>query len=84
MKGFFPEGTSFSVSSETLPDVIRQYLSFDSCASEIAESRVFGGIHYRFSGENGLALGRSVGALVLQSIGSKNISHIVHSQVSNP
>ncbi len=84
MKSFFPDGTEFSVSSDTLPDVVRHYNSFEACAKEISESRVFGGIHYRFSGENGLALGRSVGALVLQSIGSKNISHIVHSQQASP
>jgi membrane-associated phospholipid phosphatase len=78
LNAFFPEGTRFSVTSETVPDVVRTYESFDACAREIAESRVHGGIHYRFSGENGLLLGQTAAALVLQSIGSPNISQLIN------
>lgn len=84
MNAFFPVGTRFSVTSETVRDVVRTYDSFDACAREIAESRVYGGIHYRFSGENGLALGRTTAQLALQSIGNKKISQIIYSQNSIP
>lgn len=84
MNAFFPVGTRFSVTSETVRDVVRTYDSFDACAREIAESRVFGGIHFRFSGENGLALGQTTAQLTLQSIGNKKISQIIHSQNSIP
>jgi len=84
MNAFFPVGTRFSVTSETVRDVVRTYDSFDACAREIAESRVYGGIHYRFSGENGLALGRTTAELALQSIGNKKISQIIHLQNSIP
>lgn len=84
MNAFFPVGTRFSVTSETVRDVLRTYDSFDACAREIAESRVFGGIHFRFSGENGLALGQTTAQLTLQSIGNKKISQIIHSQNSIP
>jgi membrane-associated phospholipid phosphatase len=84
MNAFFPAGTHFSVTSETVRDVVRTYDSFDACAREIAESRVYGGIHYRFSGENGLALGRTTAELALQSIGNKKISQIIHLQNSIP
>ena len=78
LNAFFPEGTRFSVTSETVPNVLRTYESFDACAQEIAESRVHGGIHYRFSGENGLLLGQTAAALVLHSIGSQNISQLIN------
>jgi len=84
MNAFFPIGTRFSVTSETVRDVVRTYDSFDACAREIAESRVYGGIHYRFSGENGLLLGRTTAELALQSIGNKKISQIIHLQNSIP
>ena len=35
-------------------------------AEEAAMSRLYGGIHYRFDNDNGLILGRSIGALALQ------------------
>ena len=38
----------------------------DAQAEEAALSRVYGGIHYRFDGEAGLALGRKVAAWALQ------------------
>lgn len=84
MKEFFGEGTEFRVTSETVPDVERTYNSFEGCAKEIAESRVFGGIHYRFSGEAGLAMGRAVADSVLQSLGSRQISQMIHNQEPIP
>jgi membrane-associated phospholipid phosphatase len=84
LNAFFPEGTRFSVTSETVPNVVRTYESFDACAREIAESRVHGGIHYRFSGENGLLLGQTTAALVLHSIGSQNISQLINPPYSIP
>jgi len=84
MKEFFGDGTEFRVTSETVPDVERTYTSFEGCAKEIAESRVFGGIHYRFSGEVGLAMGRAVADSVLQSLGSRQISQILYNQEPIP
>jgi hypothetical protein len=44
--------------------VQRNYQSFEEYASEVAWSRVLGGIHYRFSADAGLKQGRKVGELV--------------------
>ena len=38
-----------------------------SFAQEASVSRVYAGLHYRFDGEAGLALGRSVAALALST-----------------
>jgi hypothetical protein len=77
MGNFFGEGTEFRVSSETVPDVVRTYDSFDGCAKEIAESRVFGGIHFRFSGEAGLRMGCAVADSILKTLGCNKISQII-------
>lgn len=37
-------------------------------ADEAAESRLFGGIHYRFDNDEGLALGRKIGALAVERL----------------
>lgn len=41
----------------------------DALAQEASMSRVYGGIHYRFDGEAGLALGRAAAGLALQRRG---------------
>ena len=44
----------------------------DAMAEEAAMSRLYGGIHYRFDNEDGLAMGRAVADLVLQRFGGRN------------
>jgi membrane-associated phospholipid phosphatase len=56
----FGEDTQFSVTSDALPGVTRSFSSFTQATSEIADARVFGGIHYRSSCVRGDALGRAV------------------------
>jgi len=51
---------TFNVSSDTLPSVSRTYSSLLECANECAESRIWGGIHYRFSCDDGQELGKKV------------------------
>jgi hypothetical protein len=61
LKGFFgSDQTEFIVTSFDVPGVIRTYQSFDSCAEEIGLSRIFGGIHFNYSNQDGLILGRKV------------------------
>lgn len=61
----FGDDTNFTARSIDVPGVLRRYRSFRKCAKEIGMSRLYGGIHYRFSNEDGLALGRSVAKWVL-------------------
>ena len=42
----------------------RSFTSFEAAASEAAISRLYGGIHYRFGIENGVAQGRCVGETI--------------------
>jgi len=60
LAGFFGENTSFSATSEILPGTTRSYTSFSEAIAEIADARVFGGIHLRSSCARGNSLGRAV------------------------
>jgi len=46
------------------PGWTRSYLSFSEMANEVAESRIYGGIHFRFDQIAGQAVGRNVGNYV--------------------
>jgi hypothetical protein len=59
----FGDDTSFTVTSESRPGT-RSFFSFSSAVSEIADARVFGGIHFRTSCDLGNTLGRNVADFV--------------------
>ena len=51
---------SFTATSDDVIGEVRRFNSLRACAEEIAQSRVYGGIHFSFSGKDGLELGRKV------------------------
>jgi hypothetical protein len=55
----FGDNTAFTVTSDVRPGT-RSFSSFSSAVAEIADARVFGGIHYRSSCVAGNKLGREV------------------------
>jgi hypothetical protein len=55
----FGENTSFSLTSEVRPGT-RTFSSFSDAIAEIADARVFGGIHFRTSCVRANTLGRAV------------------------
>ncbi|MFN5134880.1 MAG: vanadium-dependent haloperoxidase [Chitinophagaceae bacterium] len=46
----------------------RMIKSFRDAAAEAAMSRLYGGIHFRFDNEEGLAVGKKIGELILQRL----------------
>jgi len=60
----FGDSTAFTVTSEVRPGT-RSFLSFSAAVAEIADARVFGGIHFRTSCVRGNLLGQSVARYVL-------------------
>jgi hypothetical protein len=46
----------------------REIKSFRAASQEAAMSRLYGGIHYRFDNENGLAAGRRLGEYVVSRL----------------
>ena len=57
----FGDNTSFALSSDTLVGTVRSFTSFSSAASQNAESRLLGGIHWKFDNDRGLELGYALG-----------------------
>ena len=59
---FFIGGDKFKfrTKSDEFSSYTRTFESFSTCTEEISESRLFGGIHYRFSGENGVKTGKKI------------------------
>jgi hypothetical protein len=51
-----------STTSPTAGGATRKWKSLDDFAREVAQSRIWGGIHYRTSTDVGLAMGRQIGA----------------------
>ncbi|HEY0751297.1 MAG TPA: vanadium-dependent haloperoxidase [Chitinophagaceae bacterium] len=60
---FFGDNTGFTMSSPTAvpAGASRSFTSFSQAANENAESRVMAGIHFRFSCNAGLDLGKKIG-----------------------
>ena len=59
----FGDDTAFTVTSDVRPGT-RQFASFSAAVTEIANARVFGGIHFRTSCVRGNALGQTVAGYV--------------------
>jgi len=62
---FFGEITSFTVDSYGMPGVTRSFTDFSSAGAEIKNARIFGGIHFRSSCNDGQSLGVAVAEYVL-------------------
>jgi hypothetical protein len=52
---------AFTARSDFLPGVTRDFAGFSDAADEAAASRLYGGIHFRFSNEDGLQGGIEIG-----------------------
>jgi hypothetical protein len=57
-----------TVGEDTVPGVTRSFKSFSSAAAEAGQSRIYGGIHWQFDNQDGLAMGRSVGRYVVDRV----------------
>jgi len=59
----FGDNSPFTVTSEARPGT-RSFSSFSAAVAEIADARVFGGIHFRSSCVRGNTLGQTVAAYI--------------------
>lgn len=62
---FGSDEVSFAVGSDSLTGVTRGFEKFSNAEQENANSRIYGGIHYRFSNDTGIALGHQIADYVL-------------------
>ena len=64
---YFGEDTSFQVDSDVMLGVIRSFPSFSAVQDEIANARVFAGLHYRTACLDGRATGLAVANYVISN-----------------
>lgn len=62
------DAVKFTVRSDALPKTERRFASLRACAVECGMSRVFGGIHYGFSCEDGMRIGQEIGEWVTSRV----------------
>lgn len=68
MEHFFgTQDISFEASSDDVKDIKRRFTSFQACAEEIAQSRIYGGIHYPAAGREGIKMGRRIAEATLEN-----------------
>ena len=61
---FYGDDTSFTATSTGVPGVTRDYTSFSAAAEDVADARVFGGMHFRFSCNTAIQMGSEIANLV--------------------
>ncbi len=54
----------FTTRSDDSTNIIRSFPNFSEAANEAGQSRIYGGIHFQFDNQAGLASGRGLGQLV--------------------
>lgn len=64
---YIGDETQFTATTLGLPGVVRTFDSFWSAAEEAADSRIYGGIHFKSARDIGLAQGKNVAEYVLQT-----------------
>jgi hypothetical protein len=64
---YFGDNTPFTVQSPAAPGWVRVFPSFSSAVDEVADARVFAGIHFRAACEDGEVLGSEVAAYILEN-----------------
>jgi hypothetical protein len=57
---FGTDAVRFTTTSEGAPGVTRSFERFSAAAEEAGRSRIYGGIHYEFDNQSGLATGRAL------------------------
>ena len=67
----FGERTRFSVQSDTMLGVTREFRSFSSALEDVKDARIFAGIHFRKATEDGTVLGASVAEYVLDHVAER-------------
>jgi membrane-associated phospholipid phosphatase len=64
---YFGEHTSFTVDSDVMLGVTRTFTSFSAAQDEIANARIFGGIHFRSACRDGRATGTKVAHYIIEN-----------------
>jgi PAP2 superfamily len=61
---FYGDDTSYSLTSFGLPGVVHDFTRFSAGVAQVADARVFAGIHFRFSCDDAVQMGTGIANLV--------------------
>jgi hypothetical protein len=64
---FFGPNAHIVMDSDMMPGVTREFDGFDAALDEVANARVYGGIHFRSACEDGRVQGKAVANFVIQN-----------------
>ncbi|MBK7889840.1 MAG: hypothetical protein IPJ84_03055 [Bdellovibrionales bacterium] len=65
---FGRDDIAFSIPSDGLPGVTRHYAKISDATAEAGRSRIYGGIHFEFSNQEGQRLGALIGQHVINTV----------------
>jgi hypothetical protein len=57
-----------ATSSPTAKGATRRWTSVEDFVREVSDSRIYAGIHYRYSTDAGIALGKNIGELTVRRV----------------
>jgi hypothetical protein len=72
LAAYFGDDTPFSLPSPAAANWVRSYSSFSAALDELADARVFAGIHFRTACEDGRILGSDVADYILENLMKRN------------
>lgn len=75
LASFFGEHTSFTVTSNGVPNASRSFTSFSDAVAQVADARVFAGFHFRFSCNDASQMGTKAANLALAKLMLPNHGH---------
>ena len=68
LAAYFGADTPFVMESQAAPGWVRFYPSFSAAIDEVADARVFAGIHFRTACEDGKVLGSEVAGYIMENL----------------
>jgi len=68
LAAFYGDETPFTVTSANMAGITRDFSSFTDAVQQIENARIWAGFHFRFSCEDGAALGTKVGDWALATV----------------
>lgn len=64
---FFGDSGTFTIDSDFVPGAVRTFTSFDQASTEVGDSRVYAGIHFRTACQVGKATGQAIAQYVMNN-----------------
>ena len=74
-RAFGKDGHAITLTNPALPGIVLNYTAWGQITDDIADARVYGGIHFRYDQEAGAHQGRQVGRYILRNYLRSALDH---------